>query len=141
MVGGVRLELASQKRVILFMGNRNDFNLMPTCQFKTPELAEKYYYSKLKAPLANALSRILPYFIKSKVTLQTCSIIIHFSAAYAIVQSCFQSIVKQKLCESAYQTLVSLYWNKLVLMAIVLSSKIQPISFNTKCPQDGYSPT
>ena len=31
MVGGVRLELASQKRVILFMGDRNDSDLVPTC--------------------------------------------------------------------------------------------------------------
>ena len=30
MVEGVRLELASQKRVIPFMGDRNDFDLVPT---------------------------------------------------------------------------------------------------------------
>ena len=66
------------------MGNRNDFNLVPIYQFKTPELAEKYCYSKLKAPLANVLSGISPYFIKSKVILQACFIIIYSSTAYAI---------------------------------------------------------
>ena len=139
MAGGVRLKLTSQKRVILFMGDRNNFNLVPIYQFKTLELAEKYCYSKLKVPLANALSGILPHFIKSKVTLQAYSIIIYFSAVYVIAQSCFQSIMRQKLCESAYWILVSLYQNKLMSIAIVFSSKIQPISFNTKCLQDGYS--
>ena len=76
------------------MGNRNNFNLVPTYQSKTLELAEKHYYNKLKAPLANTLSGISPHFIKSKVTLQACSITIHFSTAYAITWSYLQSIIR-----------------------------------------------
>jgi len=51
------------------MGDRNNSNLVSPRQSKTLELIEKHRYIKLKAPLANALSKILPHFIKSKVTL------------------------------------------------------------------------